>query len=119
MLKTARAHAQSMLLRRQLTTSTRLGRPLLLAIPRASTSSSSSTASAGQQGPALRHRHAAIGASPPHGTARLFGSTTTREGERKPFVLADIGEGITEVEIVKWCVPSHYELERQQEDRRG
>jgi len=34
-------------------------------------------------------------------------------------VLADIGEGITEVEIVKWCVLSLFRLERQQEDWRG
>jgi len=117
MLKTARAHAQPMLLRRQLTTSTRLGRPLLLAIPRASTSSSSSTESVGQQ--ALALRHPAFAPSPSRAKERLFSSTTALERERKPFVLADIGEGITEVEIVKWCVLSHSQLEEQQEDRRG
>ena len=101
MLKTARAHAQPMLLRRQLTTSTRLGRPLLLVLPRGGTSSCA--AAPARQGQLATR----VTPSPAHGTTRLFSSTTAREGERKPFVLADIGEGITEVEIVKWCVLSH------------
>lgn len=32
----------------------------------------------------------------------LSGSAVRRKGQVKPFVLADIGEGITECEIVKW-----------------
>jgi len=107
MLKVAQAHAPTSLLRRQLATPTRLGRPLVLL---ASASSSSSTASIGQQAPVLRL--ATLAASPSCTTRRLFSSTPAHKGERKPFVLADIGEGITEVEIVKWCVLSHYELER-------
>ncbi|GAA5927333.1 hypothetical protein JCM3775_002519 [Rhodotorula graminis] len=87
-----------MLLRRQLSTSTRLGRPLLLVLPRGGTSSCA--AAPARQGQLATR----VTPSPAHGTTRLFSSTTAREGERKPFVLADIGEGITEVEIVKWLV---------------
>ncbi|GAA5859351.1 hypothetical protein JCM9279_006704, partial [Rhodotorula babjevae] len=94
MLKAARAHA---LLRRQLTTSTRLDRPLLLL---AGTSSSSSTAPVDRRAPSPW----LVAPAPPPASTRLFSSTTARERERKPFVLADIGEGITEVEIVKWLV---------------
>ena len=36
----------------------------------------------------------------------LSGTAVRRKGQVKPFVLADIGEGITECEIVKWCVQS-------------
>lgn len=36
----------------------------------------------------------------------LSGTAVRRKGQVKPFVLADIGEGITECEIVKWCVKS-------------
>ena len=36
----------------------------------------------------------------------LSGTAVRRKGQVKPFVLADIGEGITECEIVKWCVHS-------------
>ncbi|GAA5971808.1 hypothetical protein JCM21900_000695 [Sporobolomyces salmonicolor] len=35
---------------------------------------------------------------------RLFSTTKTARGQTKPFMLADIGEGITECEIVKWLV---------------
>jgi hypothetical protein len=35
---------------------------------------------------------------------RPLQTSARREGQLKPFVLADIGEGITECEIVKWCV---------------
>ncbi|GAA5894875.1 hypothetical protein JCM8208_006093 [Rhodotorula glutinis] len=100
MFSTARAHVPSRLLRRQLTASTRLGRPLLLALPRASTSSSS----APSEHRAPTSRLGTCAPRPTHDVHRLFSSTTAREGERKPFVLADIGEGITEVEIVKWLV---------------
>ncbi|GAA5982707.1 hypothetical protein JCM10908_006755 [Rhodotorula pacifica] len=34
----------------------------------------------------------------------LSGTAVRRKGQVKPFVLADIGEGITECEIVKWLV---------------
>ncbi|KPV73063.1 uncharacterized protein RHOBADRAFT_38717 [Rhodotorula graminis WP1] len=98
MLQTARAHVPTLLLRRQLSTSTRLGRPLLLAHPRGSTSSSA--AAPARQGQLATR----LTPGPAPSTTRLFSSTTVREGERKPFVLADIGEGITEVEIVKWLV---------------
>ncbi|GAA5894895.1 hypothetical protein JCM8208_006099 [Rhodotorula glutinis] len=101
MFSTARAHAPTRLLRRQLTTSTRLGRPLLLALPRAAGTSSSSAPSE-QRAPTSRLGTRA--SRPAHDTRRLFSSTTARDRERKPFVLADIGEGITEVEIVKWLV---------------
>ncbi|GAA5997611.1 dihydrolipoamide acetyltransferase family protein [Rhodotorula paludigena] len=46
-------------------------------------------------------------ASPPGDAAsdaRHFSATTLSRGQVKPFVLADIGEGITECEIVKWLV---------------
>ncbi|KAJ8291520.1 Lipoamide acyltransferase component of branched-chain alpha-keto acid dehydrogenase complex, mitochondrial [Rhodotorula toruloides] len=36
--------------------------------------------------------------------SRLFSATANAAGQVKPFVLADIGEGITECEIVKWLV---------------
>ncbi|BGP27973.1 hypothetical protein JCM10295v2_006960 [Rhodotorula toruloides] len=36
--------------------------------------------------------------------SRLFSASATPAGQVKPFVLADIGEGITECEIVKWLV---------------
>ncbi|BGP35743.1 hypothetical protein JCM10296v2_007595 [Rhodotorula toruloides] len=36
--------------------------------------------------------------------SRPFSASATRAGQVKPFVLADIGEGITECEIVKWLV---------------
>ncbi|KAJ8291516.1 Lipoamide acyltransferase component of branched-chain alpha-keto acid dehydrogenase complex, mitochondrial [Rhodotorula toruloides] len=36
--------------------------------------------------------------------SRRFSASATVAGQVKPFVLADIGEGITECEIVKWLV---------------
>ncbi|BGO96011.1 hypothetical protein NBRC10512v2_007720 [Rhodotorula toruloides] len=36
--------------------------------------------------------------------SRLFSASAAAAGQVKPFVLADIGEGITECEIVKWLV---------------
>ncbi|BGP43832.1 hypothetical protein JCM10449v2_007889 [Rhodotorula kratochvilovae] len=39
-----------------------------------------------------------------HVDRRLLSTTARALGQLKPFVLADIGEGITECEIVKWLV---------------
>lgn len=39
----------------------------------------------------------------PSAPSRLFHRAAVLHAV-KPFLLADIGEGITEVEIVKWCV---------------
>ncbi|BGP58460.1 hypothetical protein JCM8202v2_006129 [Rhodotorula sphaerocarpa] len=41
----------------------------------------------------------------------LSGSAVRRKGQVKPFVLADIGEGITECEIVKWLVKPGSKIE--------
>lgn len=39
--------------------------------------------------------------------AACFTTSATKQAKAvKAFKLADIGEGITEVEIVKWCLPS-------------
>lgn len=65
-------------------------------------SSSSSPTAAAHRAPAYRLNSKLV-ARTALDARRTFSSTTTpRALFLKPFVLADIGEGITEVEVVKW-----------------
>ncbi|TNY16907.1 2-oxoacid dehydrogenases acyltransferase-domain-containing protein [Rhodotorula diobovata] len=98
MLHAARTH----LARRSLASTLRPHRSLLPLLP--CSSSSSSPTPAAHRAPAYR-LDCDLSARTALEARRTFSSTTTpRAPSLKPFVLADIGEGITEVEVVKWLV---------------